>query len=137
MNGPSGAGEWLSALRSARPFKTGEKGVFMSPGFGVRIGAVVMSIVAALGAAGSVSAQLYDDERRSLDLFPDPIARSPRLLGMGRLTFLFDDRRNRITLWDFAGNPTGVLENDSTSTVELQPTTAAISSLHDVAGNGR
>src|SRR5213594_1558731 len=109
----------------------------MSPRYGVRIGAALVSVLVSWAAVSSVSAQLYDEARQLLDLFPDPIARSPRLLGMGRLTFLFDDRRNRITLWDFAGNPTGVLENDSTSTVELQPTTAAISSLHDVAGNGR
>ena len=109
----------------------------MSPGYGVRIGAVLVSFLAALGVATSVSAQLYEDTRRSLDLSPDPIARSPRLLGMGRLNYVFDDRRNRITLWDFAGNPTGVLEDDSTSTFELQPTTAATSSLHDLPGDGR
>jgi len=81
--------------------------------------------------AAPVAAQSYDDERRALDL-TSPLARSPRLIGMGRLTLVIDDPHNRITLWDFAGNPTGVMEADSLSTVELRPGTTAISSLHDV-----
>ena len=98
--------------------------------FGVRLGAI--SIVAFAAWVGPAGAQLYDDARHSLDLIPDPIARSPRLLGMGRLTYVLDDPRNRITMWDFAGNPTGVMEDDSTSTLEMMPATSAVSAFHDV-----
>lgn len=94
----------------------------------------------ALAASGSLTpagAQRYEDERRALGLSPDPLARSPRLLGMGRLTYTVDDPRNQISLWDFANNPTGVLDDDSTSTFELMPTTWAATSHHDLVDPGR
>ena len=58
----------------------------------------------------ATDAQVYDAARQSLDFSPDPTARSPRLLGMGRLT-LASDVHNGIDLWDFAGNPIGIFEN--------------------------
>jgi hypothetical protein len=85
-----------------------------------------------MGAFAPASAQLYEDARRSLGYAPDPIERSPRLLGMGRLTLVVDDPRNRISLWDFARNPTGILDDDSTSTLEFMPVTKATSAVHDV-----
>jgi hypothetical protein len=112
----------------------------MSPRYGVRIGAMMvltMVTLAALGATAPAGAQLYEDARRALGLTPDPIARSPRLLGMGRLSLTVDDPRNQIALWDFAGNPVGILDDDTTSTLELMPTTAASSSLSDLDNPGR
>ncbi|HYM81821.1 MAG TPA: hypothetical protein VEY91_10505 [Candidatus Limnocylindria bacterium] len=82
-----------------------------------------------------VTAQGIDVAREALDLAPDPILRSPRLLGMGRLT-LAADANNRITLWDFAAHPTGVLEDDSVSTLEFRPGTSSASSVHDVFTSG-
>ena len=84
----------------------------------------------------SSSAQVYEAARRSLDLSPDPISRSPRLLGMGRLT-LADDPHNRLGLWDFAANPVGVLDADSVSTFDLRPATASAAGVHSPVGLGR
>jgi hypothetical protein len=97
-------------------------------------GAAVVALVA-LGAlgAGSAAAQpalLYESALRQLDLSPDPILRSPRLLGMG-LT-LPDDVHNRFNLWDLAGNPAGLMDADSASTFELRPATASASGMRDL-----
>jgi hypothetical protein len=83
--------------------------------------------------ASPATAQIYDAARGSFDLAGDPLRRSPRLLGMGRLT-LADDRHNRITLWDFAADPSGILDADSTSTLLLWPATASQSGVHDRVG---
>jgi len=91
--------------------------------------------IALLAGAPANAQNLYDSVRHTLDLAPDPIERSPRLVGMGRLT-LADDIHNRITLWDFAQNPTGVLEADSGSTMELRPATAARSGTYLLSGGG-
>ncbi len=88
------------------------------------------------GLAAESSAQVYEAARRSLDLSPDPIARSPRLLGMGRLT-LADDLHNRINLWDFAGNPAGVLDADSTSTLDLRPASSSSAGRYAPSGSDR
>ncbi len=90
--------------------------------------------VACLGALAGVSpsaAQSHDAALRSLDYSPDLLARSPRLLGMGRLT-LADDLHNRITLWDFAGNPTGIAEAESVTTFEYRPVLHSSTVLRDV-----
>jgi len=94
---------------------------------------------ACLGALTGISpsaAQRYDVALRSLDYSPDPLARSPRLLGMGRLT-LADDLHNRITLWDFAGNPTGIAEAESVTTFEYRPVLRTSAVLHDVPAGTR
>jgi hypothetical protein len=103
----------------------------MSPWKRVRIGAL-LTILCVLGfaAARPARAQLYEQSRRALDLTPDPLERSPRLLGMGRLTVVGDDPHYRLTLWDFGGNPAGVPDADSISSFELRPGTAATSSVH-------
>lgn len=85
----------------------------------------------ALAVVRPVQAQLYERAQRALDYWPDPLARSPRLLGMGRLR-LADDLHNRITLWDFAGNPTGIASAESVSTFEYRPTFRSSSTLKDV-----
>jgi len=66
--------------------------------------------------------QIVATERTSLEIPPDPVARSPRLLGMGRLTLL-DDRNNRLDLWDFAANPVGLYDTDTTSVLAIRPVT--------------
>ncbi len=87
-----------------------------------------LSLASLMMAAGPAPAQFYDEARSALDLGPDGLERSPRLLGMGRLT-LADDRHNRITMWDFAGNPTGVWEVDSSHTFEVRPGTSSASAV--------
>jgi hypothetical protein len=95
----------------------------------------IASLVGAASLPATAPAQTSIDEaRRTLDLAPDPLFRSPRLVGMGRLT-LADDHRNRLTMWDFAGNPTGILEADTGSTVELWPLTASSSARRDAPGD--
>ena len=51
---------------------------------------------------------------------PNPLWRSPALIGMGQLV-LGDDRNNRLTMWNFARNPVGIFDADSTSTLEVRP----------------
>jgi hypothetical protein len=102
----------------------------MSPSHRVLLGALTIGVLLAPAVAVPVLAQDYEAARRSLDFAPDPLARSPRLLGMGRLGFVVDDPNNRLTLWDFAGNPTGILEDDSVSTLEFRPATWSASSVH-------
>lgn len=88
-------------------------------------------LVGAMCLATSVRAQLVADATSTLGMPGDPIARSARAVGMGRLTLVLPDANNRITLWDFAGNPTGILDADSVSTLEIRPAAAMNSSVHD------
>jgi hypothetical protein len=81
-------------------------------------------------------AQVYEAARRSLDFAPDQTSRYPRLLGMGRLS-LVSDVHNRLNLWDFAGNPVGVLNADTSSTVDLWPETSSAAGTQMPAGGGR
>ncbi len=83
-------------------------------------------LAATLVGAASTSAQV--------DVFPDPLQRSPRLFGMGELT-LAADVHNRITLWDFAGDPAGLMDVDSVSTVHVWPATSSQSAAHDIEGH--
>jgi hypothetical protein len=99
---------------------------------------IALGALAALTLIGSWPAALvaqppllYESARRSLDLSPDPVARSPRLLGMGRLVTP-EDIHNRFNLWDLAQNPTGLMEADTVSTFEVRPSTAAASAKRDV-----
>jgi hypothetical protein len=104
----------------------------MSAPRGPRLSAllVMLSLIAACVAAPA-SAQFLDDARRSLGFFPDPIERSPRLLGMGRLT-LADGPNNHLDLWDFARNPIGVWESDTTSMIEVWPATESADAAEDL-----
>jgi hypothetical protein len=55
---------------------------------------------------------------------------------MGRLSLVLPDHNNRLTMWDFAGNPTGVLAADSTTTFELRPHGWSGQAAHDIYGPG-
>lgn len=104
----------------------------MSPSRRVRLGALLVVVaVMSWGAPGAHAQTLLDETRQSLDLLSDPTTRSPRLLGMGRLTLVVPDPNNGLTLWDFARMSAGLGDADSTSTIELRPSTAAASTLHD------
>jgi hypothetical protein len=84
--------------------------------------------------AAPARAQFYDEARRSVGFSLDGIERSPRLVGMGQLTYVGDDPHTAITLWDFAANPLGILQADSTNTIELYPGTSSLSDMEDLAG---
>jgi len=104
----------------------------MNPGRWVRLGACTTQVFLALAVVVSAaSAQYVDPTRAGYELPPDPIARSPRLLGMGRLTMVIPDAANSIELWDFAQNPAGLYDTDSTSVLEFRPTTASTSRTQD------
>jgi hypothetical protein len=85
-----------------------------------------------LATAGPASAQTYEEERRSIGLSPDPISRSPSLFGMGRLTVVGADPHNRITLWDFAANPAGIAEAESSSALDIRPGTSSASDVTEL-----
>jgi len=81
----------------------------------------------------SSNAQVYESARRSLDFSQDPVERTPRLLGMGRLT-LTSDVHNGLNLWDFAGNPIGIMDADTGSTVEIRPGTSSAAAVQTPTG---
>jgi hypothetical protein len=108
----------------------------MRPWHRVLTTALLVGLVTSLTSLASASR--YDEALRSLDFGPDPLARSARLLGMGRLSLLGDDTHNQISLWDFAANPIGIADDDSSSTFELRPASASHSAVREpTAGNGR
>jgi hypothetical protein len=102
----------------------------MSPRRRVLLSAI-NSILILTALAVPVHAQFYDAARGSVGFSLDAIERSPRLLGMGGLTFVGDDPHTAITLWDFAASPLGILEADSANTAELYPATSSFSQVHD------
>jgi len=77
-------------------------------------------------------AQFYDAARGSVGFSLDGIERSPRLLGMGGLSFVGDDPHTAITLWDFAANPLGIVDADSANTAEVYPATSSFSRVHNL-----
>src|SRR5262245_352024 len=98
----------------------------MTPRFRAAPCALAIACAAiALGGAPA-AAQLY---LPALGQLPDAIARSPRLVGIGRLELVIPDRHNRINLRDYAGNPAGLALDDSASVFYLRPTTASASSV--------
>lgn len=100
-----------------------------------RRGAFVLLVAACF--ASPAPAQMLEDVPPGLGASFDPLHRSARPVGMGRLTLVLPDGNNRITMWDFAGNPTGVLEADSLSTFELRPggwTTSSARNAEDASG---
>ncbi len=109
----------------------------MSPSRGVRIGACLTTLLALIVFAPAARAQMsFEEASFALDPSPDPLARSPRLVGMGRLTLVIPDANNRLTLWDFAGNPVGALDSDSISTFEFRPNTSSLSESRDFVNGG-
>src|SRR5262249_59283777 len=95
---------------------------------GSRGAASALATTSAAIALGGMpaGAQLY---LPALGQLPDAIARSPRLVGIGRLELVIPDRHNRINLWDYAGNPAGLALDDSASVFYLRPTTASAPSV--------
>lgn len=105
----------------------------MSPRRRVLLSAI-SSIFLITAIAVPVHAQFYDAARGSAGFSLDAIERSPRLLGMGGMTFVGDDPHTAITLWDFAANPLGILEADSANTAEVYPATSSFSQVHNLPG---
>ena len=106
----------------------------MNPGRWVRLGAYVLSmaIASAWFALPATAQYVFEDPvRAAYELPPNPIIRSPRLLGMGRLTMVIPDNANDLQLWDFANNPAGLYDSDSTSVLELRPVTSSSSSTQN------
>lgn len=94
----------------------------MSAPRGRRLSALA-AILASLALAAPSLAQVADAPaavRAPFYTDPNPLWRSPALIGMGRLT-LAEDRDNDLDLWDFARNPAGIYGSDTTSTIELRP----------------
>jgi hypothetical protein len=107
----------------------------MSPRRRVLLSALTPAIIVLAALAAPAQAQLYDAVRGTMGFSLDAIERSPRLLGMGGLTYVGDDPQTRITLWDFAANPLGVLLSpDSASTLEVYPATSSYSGDHKMDG---
>ncbi len=105
----------------------------MDPMRRVRDGAWALAMIVAL-AAPPAHAQFYEDALRDLDLGPDPLARSPRMVAMGRLSLVLDDVHLRYDIWEFSRNPAALLDADSVSSFEMYPSTAANSTVHDDLG---
>jgi hypothetical protein len=106
----------------------------MSPRRRVLLSAI-SSILLLTALAVPVYAQFYDAARGSVGFSLEAIERSPRLLGMGGMTFVGDDPHTAITLWDFAASPLGLLDADSTNTAELYPATSSFSQVHDLSSD--
>jgi hypothetical protein len=53
---------------------------------------------------------------------------------MGRIGYVLEDAHHRITMWDLGGNPIGIIDADSGSTLEFGPVTGAASSTTDIYG---
>jgi hypothetical protein len=91
-------------------------------GFSPRVLTSAMLSLLCLAAPGlSARARAQDGGLTGLGYIADPLSRSPRLLAMGRLQ-LVDGVHNHLSLWDFAGNPTGIAAAESMSTFEYRPT---------------
>jgi hypothetical protein len=114
--------------------RTSRKGVFMSPRRRVLLSALVPGLLLVVALAAPARAQFYDAARHALDFSMDGIERSPRLVGMGQLTYVGNDPHTAITLWDFAANPLGILSADSSNTVEIYPATSSLSDVQDLNG---
>src|SRR5262245_12995201 len=66
-----------------------------------------------------------------LGYIADPLSKSARLVAMGRLQRV-DGLHSHLSLWDFAGNPTGIAEAESVSMFEYRPTIRSGSVFADV-----
>ncbi|MBI1799953.1 MAG: hypothetical protein HYR73_09760, partial [Candidatus Eisenbacteria bacterium] len=98
----------------------------------------MLLIVATVGISSSSLAQYSAfalGARQSAGFALDPLGRSPGLAGMGRLTVVGEDPHYRITLWDLAGNPTGVLGADSASTLDVRPGAIGASDVSNPNGS--
>ncbi len=110
----------------------------MSPSRWVRLSAFLALYAVVPSGVSVVQAQTFlDESRASQEMLTDATVRSPRLLGMGRLTLVIPESNNALTLWDFAQMPAGLGDADSVSVVEIRPATAATSTVHDILGGSR
>jgi hypothetical protein len=110
----------------------------MSPTRRVSPRALSLCLLAILLAPPQARAQFYDPALHALDLAPQAIARSPRLLGMGGLSIAIPDRDASLDLWDLGRIPVGLGFDDTTSTLDLRPGTRALSSVRSLpAGRER
>ena len=113
----------------------------MTPSRRVGLSATLWSAVAIAlilpGRSGAQVSQYAAPALSSAGLSLDALSRSPGLVGMGMLTLVGDDPHHRITLWDFAGNPAGVAQAESTTTVDVRPGAGGASDVHNLPGSGR
>lgn len=101
-------------------------------GFPPRVLTSAMLSLMCLAAPGlTAKAQAQESGLKALGYVADPLSRSPRLLAMGRLQ-LVDGLHNHLSLWDFAGNPTGIAAAESVSMLEYRPTIRSGSVFADV-----
>jgi len=77
----------------------------------------------------TASAQFFAPALRTLGLDTEQLSRSARLLGMGGLTLVVPDHNTTYSLWDFSRIPVGLTEDDTTSTLDIDPGTDALSSV--------
>jgi hypothetical protein len=105
----------------------------MGPSRRVVLCAIVMVMACVSASPGPAAAQEFLPTLHTLGYFPDPLARSPRLAGMGRLLYA-SDVHNGLNAWDFAGNPLGVSSAESLSTIEYRPLVRTAASTHDLEG---
>jgi hypothetical protein len=89
----------------------------------------LLTVPVLCAGARPAAAQFYEPTLRSLDLTNSRVARSPRLLGMGGLALVIPDRDASIDLWDFARIPVGLATDDTVSSLDLRPSTDALSSV--------
>jgi hypothetical protein len=82
----------------------------------------------------TASAQFFAPALRSLDLSTEQLSRSARLLGMGGLTLVVPDHNTTYSLWDFSRIPVALTEDDTTSTLDIDPGTDALSSVQALDG---
>jgi hypothetical protein len=101
----------------------------MSPSRGVRLSAFTFLVLAAAMLA-AVPARASVTE--TIDAPADPLARSPRLVGMGRISWVLEDVNRRISLWELGRNLAGIATAESVSTVEISPFLASVGTRHDL-----
>lgn len=99
--------------------------------------ALYLTLLAVTLVVSVAGAQFYEPSVRSLGLASGSIARSPRLLGMGKLQLVVDDRDADINLWDFAQNPMGIATDDTVSTLDFRPGTDAAHGAHSLLDPSR
>lgn len=92
--------------------------------------ALSLTLLAVTCLVSAACAQFYEPSMGALGLTSGSLARSPRLLGMGKLQLVVDDRDAGLSLWDFAQNPMGIATDDSVSTLDFRPGTDAAHGAH-------
>jgi hypothetical protein len=80
----------------------------------------------------TASAQFFLPALRTLDLSQEQLSRSARLVGMGGLTLVVPDHNTTYSLWDLSRIPVAITEDDTTSTLDVDPGTDALSSVRTI-----